>query len=93
MDIKAIIKSINYKKIICVVILVAWIIFSAIYIARDKWQDLQTIQMKQAYQKGVSDIVRAVITESSKCAPISLKDGDKKIDIIAVSCVSENNEK
>lgn len=82
------IRMVNYKKIIGAVVLTAWIIFSIVYIANDKWQDLQTIQIKQAYQQGVSDTVRAVITESAKCAPVSLKDGDKKTEIVAVSCTS-----
>ncbi|MFH1188139.1 MAG: hypothetical protein V1688_04775 [bacterium] len=82
------VREIGYKKIVGVIVLAAWIIFSALYIANDQWQDFQTVQMKQAYQQGVSDSVRALITESAKCAPVPLYDGDKKTEVVGVSCLS-----
>lgn len=80
-------REISYKKIIGAVVLFAWIIFSIVYIANDQWQVLQTVKMKQAYQQGVSDSVRALMTESAKCAPVPLVDGDKKVEVVAVSCL------
>lgn len=65
-----------------------WVIFSAIYIINDQWQDFQTAQMQQAYQKGVSESVRALMTESAKCNKVPLYYGDQTVEVVAVSCLS-----
>lgn len=87
----------GYKKsiiaVIGIFILIIWIAFSAIYIINDRWTDFQSIGIPRAYRQGVNDLVLTAMREVSKCAPVTLRDGDKKIEIVAVKCltVSENN--
>ncbi len=86
-------RAISYKKIIGIVFLVAWIIFSALYIINDKRKDFRTVQMQQAYQQGytegVTNSVRTLMTESSKCSPVPLVDGDKTVEVVAVPCLQK----
>lgn len=82
----------SYKKIIILFIAVVWIIFSAIYIINDQWKDFQTIQVRQAYNAGVSASVRTLIQESAKCAPVPLFNGDQKTEVIAVKCLQQAKE-
>jgi outer membrane receptor for monomeric catechols len=85
-------RTFNYKKIISIIIIAAWIIFSAIYIANDQWKDFQTIKIQQAYRTGVSESVRALMQEASQCAPVPIFDGDNKIEVIAVQCLQQDEQ-
>ncbi|MEK7580468.1 MAG: hypothetical protein AAB465_02575 [Patescibacteria group bacterium] len=74
------------KKSILIFVLIAWAGFSIFYIVRDQWQRFQFNQIQVAYQKGVSDTIKLLISQAEKCAPVPVIDGDKKIEIIKVGC-------
>ncbi|MFH1188138.1 MAG: hypothetical protein V1688_04770 [bacterium] len=86
----------SHKKILALsiiaLIIMIWIIFSAIYIINDKWKDFQLSQMQQSYQKGVADSVRALMTESAKCDKIPLYYGGQTVEVVAVSCLQKQDE-
>lgn len=74
-----------FKKAV-IVILGLWIIFSLGYIFRDQWTKFQNRQVLIAYQNGVADTIRALISQAELCQPVSLVDGDKRIELIKLGC-------
>lgn len=84
----------NNKKITIAramsILAIIWIVFSIFYIIKDQWEDFQLSKMQQSYQNGVSDSVRTLITESAKCNKIPLYYDNQTIEMIEISCISEN---
>lgn len=95
-------KGSSHKKTVAasisILVIIVWIIFSAVYIIQDKWEDYKIDKMTQSYQKGASEgvanSVRTLMSEASKCKKIPLYYGDASIEVVAVSCLTapeENN--
>lgn len=76
----------KFLKIIILILLILWVIFSTGYIIYDQFQKYVFKQMQSAYQKGVIDSVRAIMNQSNNCQKVTLFDGNKKIDLIDASC-------
>lgn len=76
------------KKIL-LAILWLWIIFSLGYIVRDQWLKFQLTQTQDIYQQGVADTIRTLMVQTTTCQPITLQDGDKTIQIIAIACLQQ----
>jgi hypothetical protein len=77
------------SKTTLMIILGFWIIFSMGYVLRDQWIKFQNQQVLTAYQQGVGDTVRALITEAQLCRPVSLLDGENRIELLKVGCPQE----
>lgn len=77
----------NYKTAVIVLLLGAWGIFSAAYVAYDQWQDFQTRGVQAAFQEGTASTIRAIMQRSEECQTVSLYDGDKSISVVSVSCL------
>ncbi len=80
------------SNVIIMLVVIVWIIFSAVYIIQDRWDDYQVSQMQQAYQGGVSagvaNSVRTLMTEVSKCNKVPLYYGNTTVEVVAMSCLS-----
>jgi len=87
------IKKIFSKKNILIFVLVAWIVFSGWYVARDQWQRFQYTQVQAAYQKGSADTIRLLMEQANKCVKIPVFDGDKKIEVVKVGCFISDIQK
>lgn len=82
-------------KIIGIVVVLIWSLFSIAYIANDIWTDFQKEQINSAlqtgYQQGVSDMVNQAITnaENTKCEPFSIfdKNKGKSVEVINTKCL------
>jgi hypothetical protein len=80
-------------KILLFIILGLWLVISAGYIVHERvvrfinQQILIAYQL--AYQQGVSDTVRALIGEAELCRPVSLIDGERRIEVIKIGCPVE----
>jgi hypothetical protein len=86
-------KNILTKKNILVAIITIWITFSIGYITYDQWKNFQAGQLQTAYYQGVTDSIQALVIQSEKCLPIPLYEGeDKKVEMIAVSCLEQTPE-
>ena len=77
----------HLKKIIGMVLLVGWMVFSVVYVANDQWQDFKVRQIQLAYQRGLTDSMRRVMIESAKGAPITLTDGENRVEIISTEAL------
>lgn len=84
-------KNIITKKNILIFIITLWVVFSVGYIARDQWQEFKTRYTQNAYQKGVSDSIKTLITVAEKCVKVPLYDGDKKMEVVSVKCLQNSN--
>jgi len=71
---------------VVVIILGLWIIFSIGYVARDQWIEFQNNQILTAYQSGVADTVRTLMSQAESCQPVSLFDGNKQIQVLKIGC-------
>ncbi|PIR12743.1 hypothetical protein COV49_04400 [Candidatus Falkowbacteria bacterium CG11_big_fil_rev_8_21_14_0_20_39_10] len=81
--------NVNSKQAIWGAALILWIVFSLGYIGYDQWQDFQVSKINQAYQAGITNSVNSLITESEKCQPIKVYNGEKNVEFIAVSCLQQ----
>jgi hypothetical protein len=77
------------KKMLLIIIFGLWIIFSIGYILRDQWIKFQNRQILTAYQNGIADTVRTLMSEAETCRPVSLVDGEKTIELMKIGCVRE----
>lgn len=73
-------------KIIGIVLLILWILFSLGYVARDQWIRFQNNQLVAAYQRGVADSIRTMMTQSENCQRVTLQDGEKEVEFINATC-------
>jgi hypothetical protein len=80
-------KAITKKMLL--ITLGLWIVFSIGYILRDQWIKFQNRRILTAYQQGVADTVRALMNQAEACQPVSLTDGDKRIEVIKLGCGQE----
>ncbi|MCP4680933.1 MAG: hypothetical protein GY864_01200 [Desulfobacterales bacterium] len=80
----------QYALAITCIILVAWLVFSCIYIASDIWGDFKREEMAQAYSQGRADAIAQVIDGAKVCKSFNVVSGDKQIELIAVNCLQSN---
>lgn len=86
------------RKIISIVIVLVWIVFSIVYIANDVWTDFQKEQINSAlqsgYQQGVSDTVDQAMTqaENKECKAFSIYNKDKSVEVINTKCLQSAKE-
>ncbi|MCD4680308.1 MAG: hypothetical protein K8S00_07970 [Bacteroidales bacterium] len=78
------------QKIIIFFCVSVWIGFSIGYIIIDQLQESKSKQVEKAYKTGGSNAVEIIINEAKKCKPVSLFSGEKKIKVVAVECLREN---
>ncbi len=79
------------KKFVLRLIILIWLIFSAVYIGWDVWSDFMTQKIAQAYQAGKTDTIDALISQAEAgCQPFSVFSGDKQIQLINVSCLQQS---
>jgi hypothetical protein len=73
------------KKILFI-ILGLWLIFATGYIAYDQWIRFLNQQILTAYQAGVADTIRTLMSQAELCQPVSLVDGERTINVLKVGC-------
>ena len=80
------------KKTISMLLAVLWIIFSAVYIAWDRWNHFKNEKLAQAYQLGKTDTVNQAIkqAENEKCEPFSIYNNDKQAQLINIKCLKQS---
>jgi len=81
------------KKKICIGLISIWIIFSSYYIINDLYQNFKIKYAQNAYQKGVGDSVKTLITQVEKCVKVPLYDGDKKVEVVSMTCLTQAQDK
>lgn len=78
--------KVNVKK----AALIAWFVVSVLYIAYDIYSDFRINFINVAYQNGATDAYTNIVTEANKwCSGFSVSAGDKKVDLISVSCLQQ----
>jgi hypothetical protein len=79
------------RKTIIIALVGIWIIFSAVYIARDIWEDFQTEQVSRAYQLGKTDMINVAILQAKneKCEPFLLWSDNEQIQLININCLQQ----
>jgi len=63
------------------------------YIVQNQWQKYKIGQLEKAYIAGGNNTVNIIVNEVEKCQSISLVSGDKKVNMITVECLQNNQEK
>lgn len=79
------------KKTIGITFVSIWVIFSAVYIARDIWGHFQTEQVARAYNLGKTDTINAAITQAKneKCEPFSIYNEKEQVQLININCLKQ----
>ena len=75
------------------ILLVVWIIFSAVYVVQDLWREgvqaaYQTGQQSGA-QMAESNIAGAIMRDAQECKAIPLTVGEAQVELIATSCLQQ----
>lgn len=79
--------NINWKT----TLLTLWAVFSFVYISYNIYNNFRTQVLQNAYMTGKSDTVNALIEQASnkECKPFNVYAGEKKVDLINVSCLQQ----
>jgi hypothetical protein len=86
-------KNILTKKNIFTLLIILWLIFSVYYVIQNEWQKYKIGQLEKAYIAGGNNAVNIIINEAKKCQQIPLVSGDKRVNMIAVECLQNNQKK
>ena len=70
--------------------MIAWIIFSVLYIGYIQYNYLVGFIGKKSYEKGLSDAVSSVISQAQKCEAFPVYVGDKKVSLINTVCIKQS---
>ena len=81
------------KKTILYLFVLAWIVFSIIYIINDIWRDFKNVQMLNAYEQGRVETINQLIQEAEKCQPFSIFSAEKQIQLINTDCLETQGVK
>lgn len=68
---------------------IAWVVFASLYFVYGEYMRLTQYVAQNAYGKGYQDSVMQLMNELSKCQPIPVAVGDKKEEILALSCLQQ----
>jgi len=71
------------------ILLVGWIIFSALYVAYSEWNNFKLYVMEKSYATGRTQAVTQVIKESEKCEAFPIHVGEAKATLINVDCLGQ----
>ncbi len=82
--------NINWKT----TLLTLWAVFSFVYISYNIYNNFRTQVLQNAYMTGKSDTVNALIEQASnkECKTFNVYSGEKKVDLINVSCLQQNTK-
>lgn len=68
---------------------IAWVVFASVYFVYGEYMRLTQYVAQNAYAKGYQDSVVQLSNELSKCQPVPVVVGDKREEIIALSCLQQ----
>ena len=74
------------------IIVVLWIIFSALYIVYNEWGRFKATVMQASYNRGVEDAVAKVIDEAKACKAFPVNVGEAKVTLVSVDCLKQPSE-
>ncbi|MDD5377209.1 MAG: hypothetical protein PHH16_03765 [Candidatus Gracilibacteria bacterium] len=79
--------KINWKS----VLLTLWVVFSFLYISWNMYENFKMDVMQNAYIAGQTDTVNKLLDQASnkECKPFNVYVGDKKADLINVTCLQQ----
>lgn len=79
--------KINWKAIL----LTLWVVFSFLYISYSIFENFKTGILQNAYIAGQTDTVNKLLEQAAnkECKPFNVYAGDKKADLINVSCLQQ----
>lgn len=66
-----------------------WLGFSVLYILSDIWNGFRVGIMEHSYVAGKTDTAKALIEQAQnpECKPFNVYVGDKKVDLINITCL------
>jgi len=74
------------------IILILWLAFASVYVVYNEYTRIKIYVAKAAYTRGVQDSVTQLMAEAAKCQPIPVTANDQRIDLIALSCLTQPSE-
>lgn len=88
---------VNWKKFmkkitvtpISTVLLVIWIVFSVLYVGYDLWQEIKQLPVEQAYSKGKTETLNALVSNSQTCKPVNVQSQAGTAQLINVACLQQ----
>lgn len=82
--------SSNKGALILLILLLAWAVFSLVYIGYDTWTDFKAAKMNQAYQQGRVETMNRLVSKAKEdCKPFNISSQNDKVNLINVSCLQQ----
>lgn len=72
---------------------ILWLVFSAVYIGWDLWNDFKNNYLAAAFLAGKEETVNSLIkqAENEQCQPFNVFSGEKTIGLINVACLKKES--
>ena len=81
------------KKIpVLKILLIVWLAFTSVYFVYGEYNHFKVYVAKASYTQGVQDSVAQLMAEAAKCQPIPVQANGQRVDLIALSCLSQPTE-
>ena len=74
---------------ISTVLLIMWIVFSVLYVGYDLWQDIKKLPVEQAYTRGKTETLNALVTNSQACKPVNVQSQAGTAQMINIACLQQ----
>ena len=89
-DWKKFIKRIAVTPISTVLLLI-WIVFSVLYIGYDLWQEIKQLPVEQAYSRGKTETINALVVSAQNCNAINVQSQTGVVQLVDVACLQQGN--
>jgi hypothetical protein len=74
------------------IVLIVWLVFSALYVAYGEYNRLNNFVAKRAYQAGLGDAVTEVIKQAQACKAFPVTFRDQGVQLINIECLKGGEE-
>ncbi len=80
------------KHSVAKIVLIAWLVFSILYVLGSEYGRLKNIVAASSYERGLRDAVVRVIQESQQCQPFPVSFEDKQVQLLNFECLQQAAE-
>lgn len=71
------------------IVLIIWIVFSALYIVQDLWRGGIATSYRLGQQAGAGQLVSQTIAQAQKCEPFTMFTDAARVELINVTCLQQ----
>ncbi len=77
------------KKPVLKIVLIAWVVFSILYVGYTQYRYLTNFVASTAYQRGLSEAVVQVVQQAQKCEAFQVQIDGQGVSLINTKCLQQ----